>query len=214
MRWHEFIGVLVQRAGGESAVVRDMGVAGRGFQGTLYKVAHGLVKSPSRATAEKIAKHFQIDVDALYSDAVARKEAARLGIAEGGDAAAPASGLPAAGVDRAQPLKRARVMTLQELAEQSTFERFVTLVASTDLPPHTLAGFDVRISTEAVEPADGALIVAKLAGGSCELGVCRMIVGGYELDIGRGVTLEQARHGLMVIGTAIETRRAFPLKRL
>jgi hypothetical protein len=209
MKWHEFIGALVERAGGESAVVRAMGISGRGFQGTLYKVAHGLVSSPKRPTAEKIAKHFEIDVDALYSDAVARKEAARLGLLPGGAVAAtPEPGVEVA-VNKHSQLKRARVMTLAEVAAQEILDGYITVVATADLLPHTLSGFDVRINTEQTESADGVLIMVRLAGGSCELGVCRMTVSGFEVDIGRGVVLDSSRHGLIVLGTATETRRVF-----
>jgi hypothetical protein len=112
-------------------------------------------------------------------------------------------------IDPTQVLTRARVLTLGELASRTDLEQMITVVATADLLPHTLAGFDVRINTEQTEPADGVLIMVRLAGGSCELGVCRMTVSGFEVDIGRGVVLDSSRHGLIVLGTATETRRVF-----
>lgn len=207
MKWHELIQRLVENAGGESAVCRAMGHNGKNFQGTLYKVAHGIVRSPSRATAEKIAAHFKIDVDALYSDAVATTEAQRLGLIAGGPVAAGEPG--AAPITKHEPLRRARVMSLAELAAAETLDTFVTVVAQVDLLPYTLAGFDVRINTKATDPAEGALIAVRSSGGACELGICRMTVTGFEVDVGRGVVLDSMRHGLVIRGTAVETARTF-----
>ena len=42
-----------------------------GFQPTLHKICTGRVASPKRSSAERIAKHFGIPVDAVYDDALA-----------------------------------------------------------------------------------------------------------------------------------------------
>lgn len=52
------------------------------FQGTLHRFLHDDTRSPSRATAELIANYFKIPVDAIYSQAVAGKVAADLGLIE------------------------------------------------------------------------------------------------------------------------------------
>ncbi|RYD63615.1 MAG: hypothetical protein EOP84_33500 [Verrucomicrobiaceae bacterium] len=76
MKWHELIKVLVERDGGELRVAKAMGKPS--FQSTLYKITHGSVTSPKRESAERIAGHYRIDVNALYDDRVAEKEAVRL----------------------------------------------------------------------------------------------------------------------------------------
>lgn len=48
------------------------------FQGTLYKFSHGQTTSPARRTADRIAKHFKISVEALYDARAAAAEATRL----------------------------------------------------------------------------------------------------------------------------------------
>lgn len=42
-----------------------------GFQGTLHKIAAGRVESPSRESAERISRFFDIPIDALYDPRVA-----------------------------------------------------------------------------------------------------------------------------------------------
>ena len=47
------------------------------FQGTLWKICDGRVASPSRGSAERIAKHFGIPLDAIYSEKIAAEVWAR-----------------------------------------------------------------------------------------------------------------------------------------
>ena len=68
---HEFIRWLVSRAGGPLQVSKAMRTPS--FQPTLHKICRGLVVSPKRATAERIAAHFKIPVDAVYDDTVATR---------------------------------------------------------------------------------------------------------------------------------------------
>ena len=97
---HELIHELVTRAGGELPVAKAMGQ--RSFQGTLYKFTHGQVASPDRRTAEKIAKHFALPVDALYDEGVATRIAAeRLGTGAGA-ASTPPLGYSAEALEIAQ----------------------------------------------------------------------------------------------------------------
>lgn len=81
----ELIRTLIARAGGELPVARAMGMPT--FQGTLYKFAHGHTRSPARSTAEKIARHFKIEVDAMYDPRVSADEARRLGLSGPTDSA-------------------------------------------------------------------------------------------------------------------------------
>ena len=76
---HELVRELVRRAGGALPTARAMGDIK--FQGTLYKFCAGDTKSPARGTAERIAKHFGLSVEALYVERVATAEAKRLGVA-------------------------------------------------------------------------------------------------------------------------------------
>jgi hypothetical protein len=55
---------LVQEAGGSLPVAKAMGAPS--FQGTLHKIAAGEVLSPKRVSAERIARHFHIPIDAVY----------------------------------------------------------------------------------------------------------------------------------------------------
>jgi transcriptional regulator with XRE-family HTH domain len=71
---HELIHELVARAGGSLRVAKAMGSPS--FQGTLYKIAHGQVLEPTHETASRIASHFGIPVEALYSTEVATQVAA------------------------------------------------------------------------------------------------------------------------------------------
>lgn len=74
----ELVRELVERAGGDHAVARAMGAPT--FQGTLYKYIHGQTDSPARRTADRIARHFKISVEAIYDAKVAAAEAARLNL--------------------------------------------------------------------------------------------------------------------------------------
>jgi hypothetical protein len=68
---YEFIKWLVHRAGGPLPVAKAMRAPG--FQPTLHKICAGHVASPKRSSAERIAAHFAIPVDAVYDDALARR---------------------------------------------------------------------------------------------------------------------------------------------
>lgn len=68
---HEFIRWLVSRGGGPLQVSKAMRTPS--FQPTLHKICRGLVVSPKRASAERIAAHFKIPVDAVYDDTVASR---------------------------------------------------------------------------------------------------------------------------------------------
>ncbi len=79
MKPHELISELVRRTGKSTlAVATEM--AGKGFQGTLHKFMAGSVSSPSRATAERIARYFGLEVDVIYDSKKATAEAARRGV--------------------------------------------------------------------------------------------------------------------------------------
>lgn len=66
---HRLIARLVQDAGGALPVAKAMGKPT--FQGTLHKICAGGVASPKRDSAQRIADHFKIPVDALYDPQVA-----------------------------------------------------------------------------------------------------------------------------------------------
>lgn len=79
MHPHELVAALIRRTGKSlPQIARDMGH--KGFQPTLHKIAHGQVKSPTRASADRIARFFDIPVDALYDSKVARRIAAERGL--------------------------------------------------------------------------------------------------------------------------------------
>lgn len=82
-----------------------------------------------------------------------------------------------------------------------------TILAAEDLAPFTLRGFEVTIDTNSKDPKAACLVAVESAGG-CVLGIYRPTVAGFEVDAGRGVVLDSVRHGLRVIGVAIETRRS------
>lgn len=50
------------------------------FQGTLNKLMNGRVKSPTRATAERVARHFDIPIEAVYDPRVADQVATERGL--------------------------------------------------------------------------------------------------------------------------------------
>lgn len=68
---HELIDRLVEESGGALPVAKAMGV--ETFQGTLYRIAKGTTTEPSRESAQRIAKHFNIPIEAMYDDAVAER---------------------------------------------------------------------------------------------------------------------------------------------
>jgi hypothetical protein len=66
---YQFVAALVEAAGGPFRVARAMRAPS--FQPTLHKFVNGQVANPKRPTAERIAKHFRIPVDAIYDERVA-----------------------------------------------------------------------------------------------------------------------------------------------
>lgn|GEM_PF-1862577 len=76
MKPHELIHALVERDGGALPVAKKMGRPS--FQPTLYRYINGETGSPTRRTAELIAKHFRLSVDTLYSEKLATEAADRL----------------------------------------------------------------------------------------------------------------------------------------
>ena len=73
MKPHELIAELVRRAGGSLPVAKAMRAPT--FQGTLNRICNGRIESPSRVTAERIARHFDIPIDAIYDERVAARVA-------------------------------------------------------------------------------------------------------------------------------------------
>jgi hypothetical protein len=69
MKPHELVRRLVGDAGGAWAVAKAMNTPN--FQGTLHKICAGNVPEPSRKSADRIAKHFKIPVEAIYEPRVA-----------------------------------------------------------------------------------------------------------------------------------------------
>lgn len=80
MKPYELIRALVRGTGKSD---RQVAIEMRDstFQGTLYKFMAGGVASPQRATAERIARHFKLPIDALYDEAIATRVATERGIA-------------------------------------------------------------------------------------------------------------------------------------
>jgi DNA-binding XRE family transcriptional regulator len=78
MKPHELVAALV-RATGKPTLQVATEMHSATFQGTLHKFINGRVPSPSRTTAERIARYFDLPVDALYSVAVATRIAKALG---------------------------------------------------------------------------------------------------------------------------------------
>lgn len=87
MKAYEFIAWLVSQQGGALAVARAM--RRPGFQPSLHKLCAGQVASPKRSSAERIAAHFGIPVDAVYNDALATQLHAKMTGSESRQAAEP-----------------------------------------------------------------------------------------------------------------------------
>ena len=116
MKAHEFIKWLVYRAGGPLPVAKAMRAPG--FQPTLHKICAGHVSSPKRSSAERIAAHFDIPVDAVYDDALARQlHAAMRGHSMSKPGAASAGSAPPAQPAGMQRPQRGAREVLEELAE-------------------------------------------------------------------------------------------------
>lgn len=131
MRPHELVAALI-RASGLSTVqlAKDMGQAS--FQGSLHKIAHGLVASPKRASADRIARYFEIPVDALYDAKVAARVAAERGLLAYENvaplpAAAPAAREPAPPAYLPSEGRRLPIQLQQRIAALSSnhFEQLV-----------------------------------------------------------------------------------------
>lgn len=80
----------------------------------------------------------------------------------------------------------------------------IMVLAPDDLPPHIPRGGHVTIDLSDREPLDDGVLLVKKAGGAFVLGVCRVAVGGFEIDAGRGQVLDEKRHGLVPVGTATD----------
>lgn len=89
MKAYEFIAWLVARGGGTLAVARAM--RRPGFQPSLHKLCAGQVASPKRSSAERIAAHFGIPVDAVYDDVLATRLHAQMTTSEARQAEEPVS---------------------------------------------------------------------------------------------------------------------------
>jgi hypothetical protein len=81
MKSHELIRALVEQGGGSLPVAKAMHAPH--FQGTLHKICAGRVDSPSHTSAERIAKHFKIPLEAVYDDKVATAVARERGLVSG-----------------------------------------------------------------------------------------------------------------------------------
>ena len=63
------IAKLVEQAGGALPAAKAMKAPS--FQPTLHKIVSGDVDSPKRTSAERIAKHFKIPIEAVYDPKIA-----------------------------------------------------------------------------------------------------------------------------------------------
>lgn len=204
MKWFELLAILVKRAGGTAAAARAMG--NEKFQGNLHKLTKGKVSSPERATAERIAAYFEIPIEAIYSDEVATRVAAERGLLAGAGLT-PMSPEEADSLPDDSKVSRVRRTTLPALAKAELLRGLMVIKAEEDLPPDIIRGYDVYLDFDRREPKDGMVVVAKTTGGRCFLGHYRKTVSGFEVDIGRGSTIDEARHGAELLGIATETRK-------
>jgi len=169
---YELINQLVQRAGGEGPVARAMG--DEKFQGTLWKFCHGRTLNPARATAERIAKHFKLPVEALYSERVAAEWATAV-LADFGEAQQASEfhphkgGAPSAGI----PLPAHAVSHLP-FNDPPTFkwEDLLTIDPS-DLPER----FSVALPDNAMAPfaRAGRIVWFRRATAVLKSGVCVLV---------------------------------------
>lgn len=96
MKPHELIAALVKATDKSTLhVATEMHRAS--FQGTLHKFINGDVESPSRATAERIARYFKLPADALYDAQLATRIARERGVIAGHAAAKHEVREPSAG---------------------------------------------------------------------------------------------------------------------
>ena len=109
---YEFVKWMVQRAGGPLRVAKAMRAPS--FQPTLHKICAGHVASPKRASAQRIAAHFGIPVDAVYDDSVATRLYERM-CGDPAPTPARAPALPTAEVAGEAPQRGTRDV-LQDLA--------------------------------------------------------------------------------------------------
>lgn len=79
MKPHELIARLV-KATEKSTLQVATEMHRASFQGTLHKLINGEVDSPSRQTAERIARYFKLPADALYDATLATRIARERGL--------------------------------------------------------------------------------------------------------------------------------------
>lgn len=103
MKAHQFIAALVEAAGGSNRVAHAM--RAKTFQGTLHRICQG-TSMPTRASAERIAAHFGIPVDAVYDDALAARLYQQMLGAPAQATTAPTPDLPAVATAQVAPLAR------------------------------------------------------------------------------------------------------------
>ena len=89
----ELVDRLIKATGkSQLAVAKEMDKPG--FQGTLHKFVSGTVASPTHETAAKIARYFEIPIEALYQESVASQVAATRGLISSPPVHASAHGAP------------------------------------------------------------------------------------------------------------------------
>lgn len=103
-------------------------------------------------------------------------------------------------------LDRAFVIPLSQLEGGHGEDQFVAVESPADLLPFVFRGAIVIMDTHNKRPKAGSVVAVSLSGGGCALGHYRKTVSGFEVDCGRGAVLDNARHGLHVLGVAIEMR--------
>lgn len=79
MKPHELLKLLADQSG-LSTLQLAREIYRDSFQGTLYRLIEGESKSPKHETAERIAKYFDIPIEALYKSNVATSVAIAKGL--------------------------------------------------------------------------------------------------------------------------------------
>lgn len=167
MKPHELVFALVERGGGASKVARAMGYPG--FQGTLHKIAAGRVESPTRESAERISRFFDIPIDALYDSRVAarvlRDKFANVPANE-----APPSYVAPSGEGVAQKVSQLSPITLPSLTWEGLMigsrlpEVFILAAPDDALAPRIRAGDAVIWSTSKPAKLGSPILVRDAAG--------------------------------------------------
>lgn len=86
MKPHELVAALfAERKDITSVSALARAIHNQGFQGTLHKFLAGQVPHPTAATASRIAKFFQIPLEALYDSKVATRIARERGLLKGAE---------------------------------------------------------------------------------------------------------------------------------